>query len=123
MAVVPHKAKARMGTRGQAGCHCCCSVALPGGEVPQRLHFMLGGILFTAVRFHRCRAVGAQAAESQAVLTFSSGVFLIKSCAWRKCDILAFMVRFTEGDQSEGSCGSYRAPSLHLPFVSTVLEV
>lgn len=51
-----------------------------------------------------------------------SGEFLIKNGAWRKCDILSFTVKFTKGDESEGSCSYYRVPSLHLHFVNTVLE-
>lgn len=45
------------------------------------------------------------------------------NCAWRKCDNLSFTGKFTEGDESEGSCSYYWVPSLHLLFVNTVLEV
>lgn len=45
------------------------------------------------------------------------------NCAWRKCDNLSFTGKFTEGDESEGSCSYYWVPSLHLHFVNTVLEV
>lgn len=49
----------------------CPSLVTPGEEGPQHLLCRLGGMLFTAISFHCCLAIGAWAAESQAVLTFS----------------------------------------------------
>lgn len=100
------------------GCHCCHSLVIPGREGPQRFLFRLWRILF---RFCCCWAIGVWAAESNCHDLFN-GEVLIKNCAWRKCDILSFTVKFTKGDESEGSCSYYRVPSLHLHFVNTVLE-
>lgn len=72
-------------------CHCCLLVT-SGRESPYQFLFKLGRILFTTTCFHCCWVISMWAAESQAVLTFSMQ-FLIKNCAWRRCDILSFTVK------------------------------
>lgn len=86
-------------------CHCCLLVT-SGGESPYQFLFKLGRILFTTTCFHCCWVISMWAAESQAVLTFSMQ-FLIKNCAWRRCDILSFTVKFTEGDWNDSSRSYY----------------
>lgn len=62
--------------------------------------------MFTVMSFHGCLAIGVWAAESSCP-DFSDGELSIKNRAWGKCDIFSSTVKFTEGDDSAGSCSYY----------------
>lgn len=80
--------------------------------------------LLTTTCFHRCQVISTWAAESQAVLTFSVQSFSLRFVHWRRCDILSFTVKFTEGAENDGSCTwCYWVLSLRLCFVNAVVKV